>query len=131
MKFPSSLIKFPLLVVCLLVVAAMPVFAAGDDWRPVDPTELALKAPVVERDADAEALFWEVRVDDGEPGELIFTHYIRIKVFTERGRESESKIDIPFGKIFGGNIKIKDIAARTIKPDGSIVELKRDRKSVV
>ncbi|HVG33061.1 MAG TPA: DUF3857 domain-containing protein [Pyrinomonadaceae bacterium] len=126
MKFPSSLIKFPLLVVCLLLVAAMPVLAAGDDWRPVDPKELALKAPVVERDADAEALFWEVRVDDGPVGELIFTHYLRIKVFTERGRESESKIDIPFGKIFGSNIKIKDIAARTIKPDGSIVELKKE-----
>jgi transglutaminase-like putative cysteine protease len=126
MKFPSSLIKIPLLVVCLLLAAAMPVLAAGDDWRPVDPKELALKAPVVERDADAEALFWEVRVDDGEPGELIFTHYIRIKVFTERGRESESKIDIPFGKIFGSDIKIKEVAARTIKPDGSIIELKRE-----
>lgn len=125
--FPSSLIKFPLLVVCLtLAAAAMPALAAGNDWRPINPAELALKAPVVERDADAEALFWEVRVDDGEPGELIFTHYIRIKVFTERGRESESKIDIPFGKIFGSDIKIKDIAARTIKPDGSIVELKKE-----
>jgi hypothetical protein len=126
MKFPSSLIKFPLLVVCLLVVAAMPVLAAGDDWRPIDPAELALKAPVVERDADAEALFWEVRVDDGPVGELIFTHYIRIKVFTERGRESQSKIDIPFGQLYGSTIKIKEIAARTIKPDGSIVELKKE-----
>lgn len=124
--FPSSLIRFPLLVVCLMVAAAMPAWAAGEDWRPVDPKELAQKAPVVERDADAEALFWEVRLDDGPVGELIFTHYLRIKVFTERGRESESKIDIPFGKVFGSNIKIKDIAARTIKPDGSIVELKKE-----
>lgn len=127
MKFPSSLVKLPLAAVCLLLLAAvLPAFAAGDDWRPVDPSALALKAPVVEKDADAEALFWEVRVDDGPVGELIFTHYIRIKVFTERGRESESKIDIPFGKIFGSTIKIKDIAARTIKPDGTIVELKKD-----
>lgn len=126
MKFPASLVKFPLFVVCLLLAAAMPAWAAGDEWRPVDPAEMALKAPVVEKDADAEALFWEVRVDDGPVGELIFSHYLRIKVFTERGRESESKIDIPFGQIFGSNIKIKDIAARTIKPDGSIVELKKE-----
>jgi hypothetical protein len=82
-------------------------------------------APVVEKDADAEAIFWEVKVNDDPDGDLIFTHYIRIKVFTERGRESQSKIDIPFGNFFGSNIKIQDIAARTIKPDGSIVELQK------
>ncbi len=126
MKFPSSLVRFPLLVVCLLLAAAMPAWAAGDEWRPVDPAELALKAPVVEKDADAEAIFWEVRIDDGAQGELIFSHYLRIKIFTERGREAHSKIDIPFGKDSDSNIKIKDIAARTIKPDGSIVELKKE-----
>jgi hypothetical protein len=116
-----------LAVVCLtLLLSAPPLVAAGDDWKPVDPSELALKQSVVEKDADAEALFWEVRVDDGPVGELIYTHYLRIKVFTERGREQQSKIDIPFGKIFGSNIKIKDISARTIKPDNTIVELKKE-----
>ena len=46
----------------------------------------------------------------------------RIKIFTERGREKESKIDIPY--LTG--TKIKDVAARTIKPDGSIVELAKE-----
>ncbi|HSD47707.1 MAG TPA: DUF3857 domain-containing protein, partial [Pyrinomonadaceae bacterium] len=71
-------------------------------------------------------LFWEVRIDDNEDGDLLFNHYVRVKVFTDRGRESQSKIDLPFGKLYGTEIKIKDIAARTIKPDGSIVELKKD-----
>src|SRR6185503_17824213 len=31
-----------------------------------------------------------------------------------------------FGKLYGSEVKIKDIAARTIKPDGSIVELKKE-----
>lgn len=111
------------LACCFLSVA---VFAfSKDDWRPIDPADLALKAPVVEKDADAEALFWDVsvadEVDGGTP-RTVLTHYIRIKIFTERGRESQSKIDIPFF----GNAKIKDIAARTIKPDGSIIELKKD-----
>jgi hypothetical protein len=116
---------FPLFLVCLALALPGAAFA-GDDWKPVDPGDLGLKAPVVEKDADAEAIFWEVKVDDDPQGDLIFSHYIRIKVFTERGRESQSKIDIPFGEIFGSNIKIQNIAARTIKPDGSIVELKKN-----
>jgi hypothetical protein len=115
-----------LCAICLTLALGPTALGAGDDWKPVDPAELALKAPVVEKDADAEALFWEVRIDDGEVGELILNHYLRVKVFTERGRESQSRIDLPFGKLFGSNIKIKDIAARTIKPDGTIVELKKE-----
>jgi uncharacterized protein DUF3857/transglutaminase superfamily protein len=102
------------------LLAAVPALAA-DDWRPIDPGHLAMKQPVVEKDADAEAIFWEVRINDaGE--DLVFSHYIRIKVFTERGKESQSKIDITFS----GRNKIVDIAGRTIKSDGSIVELKKD-----
>jgi len=98
MKFIPRL----LLPSCLLcVLFASPAIVFADDWRPVSPAELGLKAPVVEKDADAEAIFWEVKIDDNPEGDLIFSHYIRIKVFTERGRESQSKVDIPFGKIFG------------------------------
>jgi hypothetical protein len=122
MKTPR-VFPLALLLVAISLLAAVPT-KAFDDWKPVDPGELALKAPVVEKDADAEALFWEVRIDDDPLGDLIFNHYIRIKVFTERGRESQSKIDITFGN-FGGEIKIQDIAARTIKADGSTVELKK------
>jgi hypothetical protein len=98
----------------------------GQDWRAIEPDNLALKSSLVEKDADAEAIFWEVKVDDNPEGDLILNHYIRIKVFTERGRDSQSKIDIQYGKLYGSEIKIKDIAARTIKADGSIVELKKD-----
>ena len=80
----------------------------------------------MEKEADAEGLFWEVRIDDHPDGNLIFNHYLRVKVFTERGRESQSRIDLEYGKMYGTEIKIKDIAARTIKPDGSIVELKKE-----
>jgi hypothetical protein len=100
----------------------VPALAGDNDWKPIDPADLALKAPVVEKDADAEALFWEVRVDDSQPYELSLKNYIRIKVFNERGRESQSKVDLPYF----GNSKIKDIAARVIKADGTIVELKKE-----
>lgn len=117
--------RFLLLLSVVCFALTFPAAAlAGDEWKPVDPADLALKAPIVEKDADAEAIFWEVRlsdeVDGGTP-RTVMHHYVRIKVFTERGRESQSKIDIPFLS----NWSVQDIAARTIKPDGTIVELKK------
>jgi hypothetical protein len=119
MFLQRSLAHVWLCFVCLMLVSAT-AFAA-EDWKPVDPAQLAGKTPVVDKDADAEAIFWEVRLNDTDY-DLVFNHYIRIKIFTERGKESQSKIDIPYA----GRYQIKDIAGRTIKPDGSIVELKKD-----
>jgi hypothetical protein len=121
MKFPRSFTYIPLFVFCLIASAASTALA-GENWKPVDPAQLAMKAPTVEKEADAEAIFWEVRVDDSQQYELSLKNYIRIKVFNERGRESQSKVDIPY---FGYN-KIQDIAARVIKPDGTIIELKKE-----
>jgi hypothetical protein len=95
---------------------------AGDEWRAVDPAELASKTPKVEKDADAEAIFWEVKIDDSSDDSLSMAHYVRVKIFTDRGREKYRKFDIPFIK----GTKIKDIAARVIKADGSIVEIAKD-----
>jgi len=113
-----------------LLFAPAPAALAGDkDWKPVDPAQLALKEPVVEKDADAEVLFWEVRVayeDRGDELETVLNHYIRIKIFNERGRDAQGKVDLYEAKVRGRNIRIKDVAGRTIKPDGSIVELKKE-----
>jgi hypothetical protein len=102
-----------------MFVNTLSVRAGGEEWRPVDPTELAMKTPIVDADADAEAIFWDIRIDDHGEDDLVLMHYVRIKIFTDRGRETQSKIDIPFLN----RTKIKDVAARTIKPDGSIIEL--------
>ena len=77
MKIPRV---FPLALLAVLGLSfcAISTLAAYDDWKPVDPGELALKAPTVEKDADAEALFWEVRINDDPDGDLIFNHYLRI-----------------------------------------------------
>lgn len=120
-----------LLVAIVSAFALAPARAAGGekDWKPIDPAYLAMKSPTVDKDADAEALFWEVSVsfeDNGADLGTVLNHYVRIKIFNERGAESQSKVEIPALKFRGRNIKIKDIAARTIKPDGSIVELKKD-----
>lgn len=108
-----------LFVPLFLLICLQTAFAGDDTWRQVTPAELQLKTPKVEPDADAEVLFWEVRVDDSAPDQLTMTHYIRVKIFNERGREKYSKVDIPYLK----GEKIKDLLARVVKADGSIVEI--------
>lgn len=99
-------------------------FAQDKDWRPVSPEDLQSKAPVVEPDADAEAIFWETRIDDSDSEDLSLRHYVRVKIYTERGREKYSKFDIPFTK----GLKIKELFARVVRPDGSSVEI--DKKDI-
>jgi hypothetical protein len=106
---------------CLLLSPAAT--ASAQEWKPIDPAELGLKEPKVQRGADVEALFWEVRVTDDMNSvadvATTFHHYIRLKIFTERGRERLSTVDIPYAS----DVEVRDVAARTIRPDGSIVEL--------
>jgi len=109
-----------LFVFCFLSVLPHTVFADEPIyWKPVTPAELQIKTPQVEPDADAEAIFWEVRLDDKKSNKLSYKHYVRVKIFTERGREKFSKFDIPFLK----GKKVEDVAARVIKPDGTIIPL--------
>ena len=127
MKF-FSIEKVALSLSFILIFLSFGLFAQPKDWKPVSSEELQLKTPKVEADSDAEAILWDVYVADEESGmglETILNHYLRIKIFNERGREAFSKIDIPFGRVegIGFDVKIKNIAARTTKPDGSVVEL--------
>ena len=108
-------------ILSLLAIFSLTVAAQDKEWRQVTPAELQMKTPQVEPDADAEAIFWEVRLDDSDSSDLSLRHYVRVKIFTERGREKYSKFDIPFSR----GMKIKDLAARVIKPDGSTVEITR------
>ena len=117
MRCPRNIFPLIVLLVCLAIAASA--HPPGDnDWRAVTPEELAMKTPKVEPDADAEAIFWEVRIDDSSD-DLSMQHYVRLKIFNDRGREKYSKLDIPYTR----KMKIKDVAARVIKPDGTVVEV--------
>lgn len=107
------------LVLVYLILSAAPALAGDNQWKPVDPAHLALEAPTVEKEADAEAIFWDVRVEKRFDSAVLY-HYVRIKIFTERGRDTQSKVELPF---LNGS-KIRDVAGRTIKPDGMIIDLK-------
>ena len=110
---------YALVLLCAYICLCLSANAQDVEWRPVSQAELQMKTPLVEPDADAEAIFWEIRLDDKKSAKMTYSHYVRIKIFTERGRERFSKMDIPFVK----GKKIDDVAARVIKPDGSIVQL--------
>ncbi|NOT61731.1 MAG: DUF3857 and transglutaminase domain-containing protein [Acidobacteria bacterium] len=114
-------------VLCLLWCSASLVCA--QDWKPIDPAHVALKAPTIDKEADAEGIFWEIKVQDetgsyGPPQRALY-NYARIKIFTERGVEKHGKVDLTYYD-FGYGASISSIAARTIKPDGTIVEMKKD-----
>jgi hypothetical protein len=98
--------------------------ASAGEWKPVTSAELEMKAPLVDKTADAEAIFWEVRVLDELKGGYLETtrnHYLRIKLFTERARE-HAKVELTYLN----KMNVTQIAGRTIKPDGRAVEMKRD-----
>lgn len=112
---PSSVLS----LLCAFSFFAAVSFGQDKTWRAITPEELGLKTPVAEAGADAEAIFWDVWIDDSSLDDLSMRHYVRVKVFTERGREKYSKFDIPYLR----GTKIKDLAARVVKPDGTSVEV--------
>lgn len=107
---------------CAFALFSASSFSQDKDWRAVTPADLQSSVPIVEPSADAEAIFWEVRVDDSSADELALRHYVRIKLYTERGRENFSKHDVAFTK----GTQIKDFEARVTKPDGTSNFVKKE-----
>jgi hypothetical protein len=94
-------------------------------WLPVTEAERALTAPVVDKNAGAEAIFWRVHVMDEVMGtdlQRVLYHYVRLKIFTEEGKKNAATTEISYND----RTFINSIAGRTIKADGSIVELEKD-----
>ncbi len=99
---------------------------AGDDWQPVSPDELKMTSEPKAPGAPAIFLYRQVDRDDIQNREVI---YARIKILTEEGRKY-GDVELPFIK---GQENIRNIKARTIRPDGSIAnfEGKPYEKTVV
>ncbi len=107
------------LVLLLFVGAAVrrtqPV-SAGDEWQPISQEELKMTSVPEAPGALAVYLYRQVDRDDSNrtPHEY---NYARIKILTEEGRKY-ADVEIPFFKDEGN---IHGVKARTIRPDGSIV----------
>ena len=109
-----------------------PLAQAGGDWLPVSPEDLALKDNPASPGSNAMILYRESTLNakyadtDGD----YVGEYIRVKIFNQQGVQDQGDVEIPFLKQFSD---VKDIRARTIEPDGSIVEFqgKAFEKSIV
>lgn len=109
-------------VFALLLVAGAEPSVRSSSWKPVDPAELALAAPKIDPAADVEILLWEVRItNEQEGGEIRSNHeqYLRVKIFTDRGRDAFARVDIPYL----GHVRVSGVEARAVKPDGTTTEL--------
>jgi hypothetical protein len=102
-----------LVLLPLLLLVATDI-AHAEDWLPISQDELSMRSTPKAPNAPAIYLYREVDRDDNGPSE---TTYERIKILTEEGRDS-ANIEIPYTK---GLESIRSIRARTIRPDGGIV----------
>lgn len=102
---------------------------ASDRFQPVSQEELRMTSEPNTPGAPAIILFRQVDHDDSNPTSPHEDNYFRIKILTEEGRK-HADIEIPFVKEYENIVNIK---ARTIRPDGSIVnfEGKAFEKSIV
>ena len=105
-----------LLATSLLIVLANPSALRAIDFQPPSAEELKMTGDPKAPGAPAIILFRELDRDDYGLS-TYEDEYVRIKILTEEGRKY-ADVQIPYWK---GHLKISKFHARTIKPDGSIV----------
>lgn len=107
-------------IAALLSVVALAAEPARAEWKQVSPQDLSIDAAQTgDPQADAAILLNEGELNDNSIEGTILRVYVRIKIFTERGR-AHADIELPYRAEIG---KISDVRGRTIRPDGTIVEL--------
>jgi Domain of Unknown Function with PDB structure (DUF3857) len=99
----------------LIAALAVAPPAAATDWLPISPDDLKMTSEPMAPGVPAVYLYRQVDRDDFEAQE---SAYVRIKILATDGLKYAS-VAIPFNKQYES---IRDIEARTIRPDGSIVK---------
>lgn len=103
---------FLLSLFCLSL--AFPAWAQKEDWLPITQQDLQIKEVPGNPGASAIQLYYSDFIDDSIQSEFI---YRRIKILTDKGKE-QADVEIPAGT----GLSVKDLKARTIRPDGSILD---------
>ena len=111
--------RLRLLVASLFVLVSLPLFAAKDEetFRPATPAELALKDVPFAPGAPAVILDWVRQRNDNMSAE---NEYVRIKILRDDGKKY-ADIELPYMPGVYGSM-VRNIKARTIRPDGTIKE---------
>lgn len=100
-------------------VFALALTLQAQDFRPVEQELLSRTVPKVDKDADAEAVFWEVTM--AEAGRVQLDHYVRIKIYSEYGREKHARVDL----VIPPKTSIGHVSGRTVLPNGIVIPLDR------
>ncbi|MCI0487882.1 MAG: DUF3857 domain-containing protein [Blastocatellia bacterium] len=110
-------------IALLSILAFLPTVertSASSGWKPVTHEELKISATDIgDPNAEAAILFREGELNDNTLEGTSLKVYIRIKIFDERGRR-HADVQLPYRAELG---RISDVHARTIRPDGSVVEV--------
>jgi hypothetical protein len=96
--------------------------AQKEDWLPVTPQDLQYKEVPGNKGAAAVRLYYAQYINDNTASCFF---YQRIKILNEKalaGGNSYADVEIPIFTLGDLVEQISDLKARTIKPDGSIVE---------
>jgi Domain of Unknown Function with PDB structure (DUF3857) len=122
--FREPSVNFRRLAILSIVVSACFVYQpfrstnAGEDWQPIDPADLKMTSEPKAPGAPAIYLYRQVDRNDSGRAASEF-NYLRIKILNEEGRRY-ADVEIPYVKEEAG-INISNIRARTIRPDGTVV----------
>ncbi|HWZ46490.1 MAG TPA: DUF3857 domain-containing protein [Candidatus Saccharimonadales bacterium] len=102
-------------VVCLLAVA-MAGMEKPEGWLPIAPEDQQIKDVPGYPGSQAVQLYYSYYRDDND---RFVTEYRRIKILKDGGRQyADFEVPVPSGST------LAEFAARTVHPDGSIVDLK-------
>lgn len=112
----------PLFLFSLLSLAA---FGQKEDWLPVTQQDLQYKDVPGNKGASAVRLYYAEYINHNTNSDFI---YQRIKILNEKALNPNERgktyadVEIPVGEVEGLVENLVDLKARTIKPDGTIVD---------
>ncbi|MFT3781524.1 MAG: hypothetical protein QM790_05855 [Nibricoccus sp.] len=114
----------------IAVVAVMPARAAKSTWQPVTPEELRDDTPVVEPGVFAEAIFYNIEIDDSAyPDVRRYRQYVRFKIYAPERAASILSTRLVEGGSSADEKKGLQLKAKMTLPNGTVTEF--DEKSFV
>lgn len=109
--------RFCFLALTACLVLPLVCSAQQNSWVPLTEQEKAIKEVPGNPGADAIELYYYQLIDDNSYSNNAEWDYVRIKILTEKGKD-HADVNIPLDN----GLHIRDLKARTIHPDGSIVD---------
>lgn len=110
----SSVLRALICTLCLLEFSSKTPGQAPDTWQAIPQEDLTLKDNPANPGSAAMILERQVFTNDEK---RVQTEWVRIKVFTEAGKEN-GDIEIPY---LEKKTSVENIRGRTVRPDGTVI----------